>query len=114
MLNVMEYRGIQGYVEYVPHANEFQVKTLSLTTNFFALGKSAIELKTNFEKLCDDYIAECEKNNISLYKTTYGSIHSIKISPDLHEKALFECKIRDITLDELIEIAFKKYFRIIY
>ena len=114
MLNIMEYKGIQGYIEYVPHANEFQVKTLSLTNNFYAFGKSATELKSNFEKECDNYIAECEKNNIPLFKTTYGTIHSIKISPDLHEKAIMECELQGISIDELTEKAFCKYFNLSY
>ena len=114
MLNVMEHNGIRGYIEYVPYSNEFQVKTLSLTHNFFVTGKSADELKQNFAKECEAYISQCQETSTPVFKATYGTINSINIPPRLHEMAILECKSKDISIDELIEKSLNKYFNIIY
>ena len=114
MFNIMEYKGISGYVEYVSYSNEFHVRTLALTKNIFVMGKSADELKSNFEQECDKYLALCEENNTPIFKTTFGAIHCININPKLHEMALIECKLKDITMDELIEKSFNKYFNLTF
>lgn len=114
MLNTMEHRGILGYIEYVPYSNEFQVKTHSLTNNFYVFGKSADELKQNFINECDNYITNCENNKTPVFKTVFGSIFSINISPHLHEMALTECTLKKITIDELIENALNKYLNHTY
>ena len=114
MLNIIEYKGIHGYVEYVPEAIEFQIKTISVADTIYVTGKSAEELEAKFAKACEEHISKCEKLNIPATIMPSGKIESIDINPDLHEKAMMTCFLKGISMDELIERALNKYFCITY
>ena len=97
MINVMEYKGIYGIVEYVPGAKSFQVTAISENGSICVSADTVYDINERFAAACEEYIAKCTKNNISPYIHASGSIKDIKIEPELHRKALVACKIKRIS-----------------
>lgn len=109
MINVMEYKGIYGIVEYVPGAKSFQVTAISENGSICVSADTVYDINERFASACEEYIAKCEKNNISPYIHASGSIKDINIEPELHRKALVACKIKRISINEMIEKALEQY-----
>lgn len=109
MINVMEYKGIYGIVEYLPGAKSFQVTAISENGSICVSADTVYDISERFAAACEEHIAKCAKNNISPYIRASGSIKDINIEPELHRKAMVACKIKRISINELIGRALEQY-----
>ncbi|MBQ7900962.1 MAG: hypothetical protein IJ365_03230 [Clostridia bacterium] len=111
MLNVMEYKGIRGMVRYVQDIKELQVLSVGTSTAIFVFGKTIEEIEQHFAEAVDEYLEKCKKSKIDPTPRIYGKLPEMEIDPDIHQKAIIQCRIEDKSMERIIEAALKKYIR---
>ena len=67
-------------------------------------GREVEELKRAFHEAADDYIELCKKTGKRLNKSNKGSLN-VRLSPDLHKKAVQKSLMLGISLNLLVQRA---------
>lgn len=111
MLSVMEYKGIKGIVRYVQETKDLQVLSAGTTDAIFVVGKTIDEIEQQFAKSVDEYLEKCKKTKTDPTPRIYGKLPEMEIDPDIHQKAIIQCRIEDKSIERIIEAALKKYIR---
>ena len=83
----MKYKGYTGHFDYDEDADLFHGKVLGIRDVVTFQGRSLDELKTALQDSIDDYLEMCEKHGKEPDKPFSGRF-SLRISPELHEKAV--------------------------
>lgn len=65
------------------------------------------DLHKSFEEAVDDYIARCKKAGKELLKPAKGSFN-IRISPELHRKAIHTSKQMHLNLNQFVQQAIEQ------
>lgn len=107
MKDVMLYKDFVGSIHYSTDDEVFFGKIEGIDDSISFEGSSVEELKHAFYEAVEDYLELCEMNGKEPQKIYKGSFN-IRISPDLHRKAVREATIRGVSLNQFIESAIKE------
>lgn len=107
MDNFMRYKGYFAKVHYSEQDNCFWGKIEGIRYSITFEGTTVSELRKDFEEAIDDYIELCKQDGVEPQKQYSGSFN-IRITPELHRDATILSKIRDISLNQLVERALAK------
>ncbi len=107
MNNVMRYKGYFARVQYSEEDNCFLGKIEGIRDSITFEGRTVDELRKDFEGAIDDYIEWCKEDGVEPQKQYSGSFN-IRIDPELHRQASLLSKIKDMSLNQLVEKAIAK------
>ena len=107
MKDVILYKNFIGSVHFSTDDEIFYGKIEGIEDSISFEGSSVEELKLAFHEAVEDYLELCEMNNKQPQKAYRGSFN-IRISPDLHYKAVREAMINGVSLNQFIENAIKE------
>lgn len=107
MKDVLLYKGFIGSIHFSAEDSVFFGKVEGINDLVTFEGSSVEEIKKSFHEAVDDYIALCEKTGKEALKSFKGSFN-VRISPELHRKALIKATTLGISLNQLIQRAIDK------
>jgi len=106
--NTMEYKGYIGSVEFSEDDGLFYGKVIGIRSLISYEGTTAKTLVKNFHEAVDDYLVLCEERGDTPEKAYKGSFN-VRISPQLHKKAVITATTRGVSLNRLVEKALENY-----
>ena len=84
-MNLMTLDGYQAKIEYDAELDLFRGEILGLSGGADFYGKNPKELRTEFRKSLDVYLAVCKEKGIEPRRTFSGKFN-LRIPPELHER----------------------------
>lgn len=108
MNNTIEYKGYIGSIEFSEIDGVFHGKIQGIRALISYEGTTAQELVNDFHASVDDYLALCEEENIEPEKAYKGSFN-VRISPELHKKAVVYAYSQQTSLNRVMEDALNSY-----
>ena len=108
MNNTIEYKGYIGSVEFSEEDSVFHGKVQGIRALISYEGTTAQELIDDFHTAIDDYLELCEEENIEPEKAYKGSFN-VRISPELHKKAVVYAYSQQTSLNRVMEDALYNY-----
>ncbi len=103
----MEYKGYVGSVEFSEADGLFFGKVMGIRGLLSYEGTTAKELVEDFHGVVDDYLALCEAQGTTPEKAYKGSFN-VRISPELHKKAVICAAAQQMSLNSFVERALEK------
>lgn len=107
MNNTIEYKGYVGSVEFSETDGLFFGKIMGIRGLLSYEGTTAKELVADFHGAVDDYLALCEAQGIVPEKAYKGSFN-VRISPELHKKAVICAAAQQMSLNNFVERALER------
>ena len=104
----MEYKGYIGSVEFSESDGIFHGKVQGIRALISYEGTNAQELVDDFHTAVDDYLVLCQEENIEPEKAYKGSFN-VRISPELHKKAVVYAYSQQTSLNKVMEDALYNY-----
>ncbi|HDR1354571.1 type II toxin-antitoxin system HicB family antitoxin [Pasteurella multocida] len=101
MSNTLQYKDFIGSVETSIEDNVLFGKILFINALVTYEADTISQLKTEFELAVDDYIKMCEENNIDAGCSFAGGF-KVRISPELHKKAVTQAAKKGIALNAYV------------
>lgn len=101
MNSLMEYKGYHAKIEFSSEDSVFVGHILGINDVIAFDGDSVAELEMMFHESVDDYLelcAEIGKEPDKEYKGTFN----VRISPELHKRAVIESEARNISLNQFV------------
>lgn len=108
MNNTIEYKGYIGSVEFSETDGVFHGKVQGIRALISYEGTTAKELVNDFHAAIDDYLILCEEEQIEPEKAYKGSFN-VRISPELHKKAVVYAYSQQTSLNKVMEDALSSY-----
>lgn len=108
MNNTMEYKGYIGSVEFSEEDGVFHGKVQGIRALISYEGSTAKELVDDFHSAIDNYLDLCKEENIEPEKAYKGSFN-VRISPELHKKAVVYTYSQQTSLNRVMEDALYNY-----
>lgn len=108
MNNTIEYKGYIGSVEFSAEDSIFHGKVQGIRALISYEGSNAQELVNDFHNAIDDYLELCSEENIEPEKAYKGSFN-VRISPELHKKAVVYAYSQQTSLNRVMEDALYNY-----
>lgn len=99
---MMNYKGYIGKVEYDDENRIFTGSVINLRTVITFQGSSVDEIEQEFKASVDDYLAWCAEDGIAPERP-YSGKFNVRLSPELHQKAVTGAKILGISLNSFVE-----------
>jgi predicted HicB family RNase H-like nuclease len=107
MMNVMTYRGYRARVEFDPRDSIFVGRVLGIEDSISFHGETVTELKKGFAAAINHYLADCKATGRAPEKTASGKL-MLRISPEVHAKALIVAKASGKSLNQWASELFAK------
>ena len=107
MSNTMEYRGYLGSVEFSEADSVFFGKVMGIRSLLSYEGTNAKELVEDFHGVVDDYLSLCAEQGVEPERAYKGSFN-VRISPELHRRAVVCAAAQQISLNSFVERALEK------
>lgn len=107
-MNVMEYKGYTGTVEYSSEDNILFGKVAGVNGLVSYEGESVSELRRDFEEAVDDYLEMCAENGTEPQKVYKGNFN-VRISPELHRTLADFATSHNMTLNATVEKAIREF-----
>lgn len=104
MSNLLSYKNYNGSVEYSEEDECLFGKVLGIRSLISYEGKSVEELKRDFEKMIDEYLADCGERNVEP-ELPYKGTFNVRISPELHRSIAIYAMQNHKTLNAAVEEA---------
>lgn len=104
MKDTIKYKEFIGSVHYISENEVLFGKIEGINDLVTFEGTNISDLKNAFIEAVEDYLALCEQNNKTPFKSYKGSFN-IRINPELHKKAVKLATLEGITLNQLVKIA---------
>lgn len=104
MSNTMEYKGYVGTVEFSEEDGVFFGKVMGIRALISYEGTTARELVEDFHGAVEDYLSFCQAEGIEPEKAYKGSFN-IRVSPELHKRAVICAASHQMTLNRFVERA---------
>lgn len=103
----MNYKGYEAVVEFDDEDRLFVGRVINTRDVIVFDGLSVDELEQSFQAVIDEYLEDCE----SLGKTPdkpFSGRFNLRISSELHRKAVAKAIQEDVSLNTLVEQALQK------
>ena len=84
-MNLMTYQDYQAKIEYDEDLDQFRGEILGLNGGADFYGKNPKELRTEFKKSLEVFLAVCKEKGIEPRRSFSGKFN-LRISPDLHAR----------------------------
>ncbi|MDR1553318.1 MAG: type II toxin-antitoxin system HicB family antitoxin [Prevotellaceae bacterium] len=107
MNSVLTYKGFIGSVSFSADDNVFFGKIEGINDLVTFEGESVEELKQAFYYVVDEHIKDCERDKIPVEKSYKGNFN-VRLTPELHRKAVIAAKLRGRTLNAFVKDAIEK------
>ena len=107
MNNTIEYKGYVGSVEFSEEDGLFFGKVMGIRAMISYEGRDAKELISDFHGAVDDYLVMCSSEGIEPEKAYKGSFN-IRITPELHRKAVIAAAARQMSLNSFVESSIER------
>ena len=110
MKNILKYEGFIGSVHYSAADECFFGKIEGIDDLITFEGRDVAGLKNAFHEAVEDYKTLCIEAGKPLLKSYMGSFN-IRISPELHKKAVRKSLLLGISLNQLVQRAIEEEVR---
>jgi len=107
MKDIVQYKEFIGSVHFDSDDEVFYGKIEGINDLVTFEGRSVSEIKESFEEAVEDYITICKKTGKQIHKSFKGNFN-VRITPDLHKKAVNKSQILGISLNKLVQKALEK------
>jgi predicted HicB family RNase H-like nuclease len=105
-MNVMTVDGYQAKIEYDPETDLFRGEILGLTGGADFCGKNPKELRTEFRKSLEVFLAVCKEKGIEPRRSFSGKFN-LRIPPELHERLAIVAQAEGKSLNALAQEALR-------
>ena len=86
-MNTMSHKGYSARVEYDERDHIFVGRILGIRSIIGFHGETVSELRREFEKAVEDYLADCKAEGVKPERPASGKI-LLRVPPEVHGKAL--------------------------
>jgi len=107
MKDVLTYKGFMGTVHFSAEDKVFHGKIEGIDDLVTFEGHSVEELKKAFHNEVDDYIALCKEMGKEPIRSYKGSFN-VRISPEMHRKAVERATKKGLSLNQFVQTAIEK------
>lgn len=107
MSNLLSYKNYNGTVEYSKEDDCLFGKVIGIKSLLSYEGESIKELKADFHKVIDEYLADCRERNVEPELPFKGTFN-IRISPELHRNIALYAMEHGKSLNAAVEEAIGK------
>ena len=107
MKDTLAYKDFVGSVHFSSEDSVFLGRIEGINDLVTFEGESVAELKSSFKDAVEDYIHLCKENNRPIYKSYRGSFN-VRVSPELHRKAVQTSQKLGVSLNQLVQAAIEK------
>lgn len=107
----MKYKGYQGHVIYDEEAKLFHGEVIGLQDVITFQGTSVEELEQAFKDSVDEYLSYCKELGRAPEKPFSGKL-MLRLSPEMHERAVYEAKCSGVSLNSWIKNAIQQLLAI--
>jgi predicted HicB family RNase H-like nuclease len=107
MKNIMTHKGYMARVEFDQRDSIFTGKIVGIADSITFHGETVKELKTDFHAAIDHYIADCKATGRTPLKAASGKL-MLRVSPEIHARALTIAKISGKSLNQWAEEVLNK------
>ncbi|MDR3120035.1 MAG: type II toxin-antitoxin system HicB family antitoxin [Clostridiales bacterium] len=108
MINVLEYKGYFGTVEYSANDDVLFGKVMGVDSLISFEGDSLKGLREDFENAIDDYLEICAADGLTPEAPYMGNL-SVQVSPELHKTLAIYSTSHGQTLNFTVEEAIKRH-----
>jgi predicted HicB family RNase H-like nuclease len=111
MKDGLTYKGFIGSVHFSAEDEIFYGKIEAINDLIMFEGKTVQELKKNFHEAVDDYLETCKALGREPNKPFKGGFN-VRISPEMHKKAIERATMLGISLNQLVQKAIEKEVKV--
>jgi len=105
-MNVMTVEGYQAKIEYDPEIDLFRGEILGLTGGADFYGRNPKELRAEFRKSLEVFLAVCKEKGIEPRRSFSGKFN-LRIPPELHEKLAIVAQAEGKSINALAQEALR-------
>ncbi len=102
MNSLMEYKGYHAKIEFSADDMIFVGRVLGINDTIAFDGDTIPELEAAFRESIDDYLETCAEIGKAPDKEYKGTFN-VRISPELHKRAVIEAEAQNLSLNQLIQ-----------
>ena len=106
-MNLMTVDGYRANIDYDEELDVFRGKILGLNGGADFYGKSPKELRTEFKKSLQVFLAVCEEKGVEPRRHFSGKFN-LRISPELHERLAIEAQAQGKSINTLAQEALQE------
>ena len=106
-MNMMNLDGFSAKIEYDAELDVFRGEILGLNGGADFYGKNPKELRTEFKKSLQVFLAVCHEKGIEP-RRNYSGKFNLRISPDLHEKLAIVAQAEGKSINTLAQEALQQ------
>ena len=106
-MNMMNLDGFSAKIEYDAELDVFRGEILGLSGGADFYGKNPKELRTEFKKSLQVFLAVCHEKGIEP-RRNYSGKFNLRISPDLHEKLAIVAQAEGKSINTLAQEALQQ------
>ena len=103
-MNLMTYEEYQAKIEYDEDLDQFRGEILGLNGGADFYGKNPKELRTEFKKSLEVFLAVCRENGIEPRRNFSGKFN-LRISPELHERLAIAAQAEGKSINSIAQEA---------
>ena len=107
-MNVMRIDGYNARIEYDPELDLFRGEILGLNGGADFYGKNPKELRAEFKKSLDVFLAVCKEKGIEPRRHFSGKFN-LRISPELHEQLAIAAEAEGKSINTLAQEALREH-----
>lgn len=104
MKNILRHKDFLATIHFSPEDDCFHGRIEGINDLVSFEGRSVNELKKAFREAVVDYIEICRTTGKETQRSYKGSFN-IRISPELHQKAVRKSRLEGITLNQFVQRA---------
>jgi len=106
-MNVMNLDGYSAKIEYDPELDMFRGEILGLNGGADFYGKNPKELRSEFRKSLEVFLAVCKEKNLEPRRQFSGKFN-LRISPELHEQLAIAAQAEGKSINTLAQEALRE------
>ncbi|MFZ1827635.1 MAG: type II toxin-antitoxin system HicB family antitoxin [Candidatus Competibacteraceae bacterium] len=106
-MNVMNIDGYSAKIEYDPELDMFRGEVLGLNGGADFYGKNPKELRAEFKKSLEVFLAVCKERNLEPRRQFSGKFN-LRISPELHEQLAIAAQAEGKSINTLAQEALRE------
>lgn len=106
-MNIMTFDGYQAKIEYDAEMDMFRGEILGLNGGADFYGRNPAELRDEFKKSLNVFLAVCQEKGIEP-RRHYSGKFNLRISPDLHEQLAIVAQAEGKSINTLAQEALQR------
>ena len=100
-MSSMIHRSYTARIDYVERDNIFVGRLLGIRAIIGFHAENVADLRAEFEKAVDDYIAECDERGVKPEKPASGKL-LLRVSPEVHGRAMVVAQASGKSLNQWV------------